>query len=669
MRVRASTIATPLLLPLAPLLAAPLLSGCSNVPNRRVALLPEIQTVASVGGKTTAVVAGVPGESARSAPAPERRPREAGKVAGRVVDADGRPVANAEVRVAVDGTPGGRIAQATTDEAGGFTLAGLRPGASYRLVAEYDDGRGRLAGRAEVEAPDRAVQIRLAADDDGDAPARPARVSRTSGRVEDVDDEPAEAEGGADADARRDPLPKSAERVNEADIVPGGDIADLGADPEPAPRASKPKAPRVRVSSRPKGMGWQRGDAGATEARTDDAVARPAPAVASRPEPEPAAAATATSATADLEDDGPNPLPPAREPAKARQRDPEPAPVVEPKPTRPIAPPDAKAPAGDLQPAPPASTLAADPEATTTTTTTTDPVPAPAPAPTAESTPSPVPLPTPTTTPDPAPLPEARGAEPPPATNPDPAPVEMVPVPAPTEAKPAEAQPEPAASPAAEPTQASTPPPEAARRTTWGDLPSLSDLNNGPVDPPPPARLALASHTNRPRAPARDAALVRAECRYDPVHQRLTDFQLPGLAGRPVRFRDLDADLVLIDFWGTWCGPCLDAIPHLVELQRRLGGNRLRVVGVAYEEGPAADRVAAVEAARRRLGINYTLVLGGVDGPCPLQGALKVTAYPTLVLFDRQGHLLWRSQGNDPRTLSRLDRVIAAHANDDTIRR
>ena len=71
----------------------------------------------------------------------------------------------------------------------------------------------------------------------------------------------------------------------------------------------------------------------------------------------------------------------------------------------------------------------------------------------------------------------------------------------------------------------------------------------------------------------------------------MIDFRLPGLDGKPVCFRELDADLVLLDFWGTWCQPCLKSIPHLVALQERLG-KKLVVVGVACEQ-EAPDKAAA----------------------------------------------------------------------------
>ena len=185
-----------------------------------------------------------------------------------------------------------------------------------------------------------------------------------------------------------------------------------------------------------------------------------------------------------------------------------------------------------------------------------------------------------------------------------------------------------------------------------------------------PARPRLKVRPSKVRTASKGEEL-KTFCRYDAKNRRIEDFLLPDLEGKPVHFRDLDADLVLIDFWGTWCEPCVESVPHLVELQERLGPGRLKVVGIACEKGPADGRAANVARTAERLGINYPLLLSSTEGPCPLQEALHVQAYPTMILVDRQGRILWRDQGSTPITLARLDRVIAASTaeNPEVVRR
>jgi thiol-disulfide isomerase/thioredoxin len=156
-----------------------------------------------------------------------------------------------------------------------------------------------------------------------------------------------------------------------------------------------------------------------------------------------------------------------------------------------------------------------------------------------------------------------------------------------------------------------------------------------------------------------DDPAVKPACEYDDRHRRLLDFKLPDVEGKPVRFQDLDADLVLLDFWGTWCQPCLKSIPHLVDLQARAGGKRLKIVGIACEKEPPDQSSKRLAATVDQLKINYPILVSCNDGSCPLQEALHIQAFPTMVLLDRQGRVLWRDQGATPATLARLDRMIS----------
>jgi thiol-disulfide isomerase/thioredoxin len=194
---------------------------------------------------------------------------------------------------------------------------------------------------------------------------------------------------------------------------------------------------------------------------------------------------------------------------------------------------------------------------------------------------------------------------------------------------------------------------------------SLQKASRQPAADPTPSRVAESAAaplavTTAP-APARSPALpVRTDpfCDFDPVERTLRDFQLPDSQGRMLAFHDLDADLILLDFWGTWCGPCIKSIPHLVEIQKTLGGKKMQVVGIACEDTPPAVRSAKVAQTVKRLGINYPVLVTSRDGTCPLQDAFQIQFYPTMVLLDRHGHILWREQGATDVTLARMDRFI-----------
>src|SRR5207247_1009810 len=88
---------------------------------------------------------------------------------------------------------------------------------------------------------------------------------------------------------------------------------------------------------------------------------------------------------------------------------------------------------------------------------------------------------------------------------------------------------------------------------------------------------------------------------------RAPDFQLDALDGSTVRLGDhLGREVVLLDFWATFCEPCLAAMPHLDALYRRQKARGFLVLGVSID-GP--ETLAQVRATASRLGVTFPVLL------------------------------------------------------------
>lgn len=123
--------------------------------------------------------------------------------------------------------------------------------------------------------------------------------------------------------------------------------------------------------------------------------------------------------------------------------------------------------------------------------------------------------------------------------------------------------------------------------------------------------------------------------------------------GQRVKFADYRGKVLVLDFYATWCAPCRESVPHLVQLQTRLGAKGLQVVGLNV--GGDDDRLS-VTAFAKEFSIQYPL--GIPDRPLTDFLLSDNDTIPQTFVFDRNGELVKRFIGYDTDVRSELEQVI-----------
>lgn len=123
--------------------------------------------------------------------------------------------------------------------------------------------------------------------------------------------------------------------------------------------------------------------------------------------------------------------------------------------------------------------------------------------------------------------------------------------------------------------------------------------------------------------------------------------------GRRESLADYRGQVVVLDFYATYCPPCKDEIPHLVTLQRRYGAQGFKVIGLNV--GGAEDQAKVPEFVRE-LDIQYELA--NPDEDTVNLFLTGNTAIPQTLVFDRRGRLVEHFTGFDTEVASRLEDAV-----------
>jgi peroxiredoxin len=115
------------------------------------------------------------------------------------------------------------------------------------------------------------------------------------------------------------------------------------------------------------------------------------------------------------------------------------------------------------------------------------------------------------------------------------------------------------------------------------------------------------------------------------------NFTLESLAGDSVTLADLRGQVVLLNFWATWCGPCEAEMPAIEARYKAFGKSGLAVLAINLAE-PEAEVQAFVD----RLGLTFTILMDPSETVFDLY---RVRGYPTTFIVDREGMIIQQRVG------------------------
>jgi thiol-disulfide isomerase/thioredoxin len=175
---------------------------------------------------------------------------------------------------------------------------------------------------------------------------------------------------------------------------------------------------------------------------------------------------------------------------------------------------------------------------------------------------------------------------------------------------------------------AAAPRPDAAAETD----------RSGPPPPPPRARVdGLRERPGHPTAPA---------------------FALTDARGRPHALADTEGIVTLVNFWASWCPPCVEEIPSMNRLAAHYDPTDFQIVSINFRES-----AATIQAFMARVDVDFPVL---IDADGEVARAWRVFAFPSSFLVDRAGRVRWSVNSaipwDEPAVLALIDALVAEAA-------
>ncbi|MEO7658875.1 MAG: TlpA disulfide reductase family protein [Pyrinomonadaceae bacterium] len=127
---------------------------------------------------------------------------------------------------------------------------------------------------------------------------------------------------------------------------------------------------------------------------------------------------------------------------------------------------------------------------------------------------------------------------------------------------------------------------------------------------------------------------------YPKLASGLAESEMELLDGSTFKISDRKGRVLLLNIWGTWCGPCRAEMPHLIAMQEEFGPQGFEVIGLNIGDGNGTpETVEEIKTFAEKMKLNYTLARSSNSATGQFYKITKQQVVPQSLLVDREGHL------------------------------
>lgn len=144
--------------------------------------------------------------------------------------------------------------------------------------------------------------------------------------------------------------------------------------------------------------------------------------------------------------------------------------------------------------------------------------------------------------------------------------------------------------------------------------------------------------------------------KYPPVPEAIATAEVKMIDGTSFKVEDKKGKVILINLWATWCGPCREEMPSLVEMHEKYKDQGFEVIGLDSDEN---ETVEMIQEFAKEMKLNYPL--GYADGKLFRQFVRisGLQGIPQSILINREGKMTGVFTGGGPKVIAKMKETVA----------